>query len=309
MPLDFAKRRPRPFMPRASLLRLGSLLMGLVLVGGMMNSLRTPQTQARLAALFGGPPASQTPEQLEVRQRAATQLATKVDRKLLETFDDDTPFRDAESPAWFHLLVLARDTPAAEMSAASAGEVTYAQLLQQPRHYRGRVVTVTGLAHRIEPLAPGDNDHAIEVVHRVIVQPSGRGRLPFTCYCLELPEGYAVGETPRPVRLEGFFVKNLVYGHEEGLDKTPVIVAPTLTPLDGDSAATPVNETPGVSWMVATMVVMAVVVALFLWQAMKPPKPLPRIADAGPGDDPATVAAALRELATARDAHESEPAP
>lgn len=296
-------------MPRATLMRLGSLLMGLVLVGGIMSSLRTPETQYRLAVLFGGAAGGEPAEQVEARAQRGAKLAAKVDRQLLESLDDDTPFRDAETPAWFHLLELARDTPPTELSAASAGEIAYAQLLQQPRHYRGKVITVSGLAHRIEEITPAENDLGIDTLYRVIVQPGGNGRLPFTCFCLELPEGFSIEGTPRPVRIEGFFVKNLVYAHAEGLDKTPVIAARSLVALDTQVATSSADRSPSRAWMIAIVAAVAIGVALFLWQATRPPRPLPLVAALHDNDDPATVGAVLRELAEASEADQSEESP
>lgn len=292
-------------MSRGTVLRLGSMLMGLVLVGGMMSSLQTRETQARLGALFGGNPAVESPEQTADREARAAELLAKVDLQLLETLDDDTPFRQAEAEAWSHLLAVARETPLEEVRAASAGQITYAQLLAQPDYYRGRVITLVGLAHRVEKIDPISSDTEVGTRYRVIVQPSGTGRLPFTCYCLELPAGFAVGDSPRLVRIDGFFLKNLVYPHELGLDKTPVIVAKTLTDLEETSAPAP-SRAPSIGWIVATGAVMALVVALLLRQAVVGSRPLPRLARAAPGDDPATVVATLKELQETHEAEQGE---
>ena len=303
MAFDFSTRRPRPAMSRGTILRMGSLVMGLILVIGLMQSISSPRTVAQLGTIFGNGEAESRPTLTSAQQVEVEDLLAQVDQTLLEVLDDDKPFRPAETEAWYHLLVLARETPAEQLRQATVGPITYAQLLSQPDAYRGHVVSITGVAHRIESLPQDTNEHGISHVYEVIVQPGGTGKLPVTLHCLELPAGFETLDSPRPIRFDGFFFKNRVYGHVEGLDKTPVIIGKSFEPLDTSSASASDAAGPSVVRMVLIVGVVALLTGLLLRQALTLPKPLPR-GGATPDDDPTKVAATLRQLEAQAEATE-----
>ncbi len=296
MPLNFSNRQPRPALGPRTLLRLGSLVIGLVLIVGLMQSITSPRTVVRLGNVFGHGGDHSTMTSSPAQQAIGEELLAKVDHELLKTLDDDKPFRPAETEAWHHLLAIARDATPEQLHHASVGPVTYAQLISQPDQYRGRVVSISGLAYRIEAMDQKPNELGIAKVYEVIVQPSASSRVPVACHCLELPPGYEVGDTPRPIRFDGFFLKNRVYPHAQGLDKMPVIVARTFEPLD---AASPASQSPSqlsMPWMAALIGFMVLLVGWFLWQALSAPPPISRGVGSATDDDPQAVAAALQAL-------------
>lgn len=284
------------------LLRLGSLAAGLALIVLIMQSIRSPQSIARLDELFGAQDPSVSARGTESETVAARELATKVDRELLKSLNDDKPFRTAEAEAWYHLLAIARDTPKDQLKAASQGSVSYSQFMAQPGHYRGRVVSVSGLAHRVQLMHQDDNPHGITRVYEIVVQPGGTGNRSILYHCLELPPGLEEVTKPRPIRFDGFFLKNRVYGHDLGLDKAPVIVGSSFDLMDSYADDGPSREV-STPWMIGVAVMSALVVGALLRQALTIPRSVARGAGAPDSD---SVAAALRNLEEVEDPHPPE---
>lgn len=251
------------------------MVAGLVLIALMMQSVQSPQMEMRLAMLLQeeGPPASS--QTFAESRPAAEEWIERVDRELLKSINDDAPFRNDETGAWFHLWQLALESAPAELQQASEGPISYAQLMQQPDYYRGRVVTVRGIVHRIEQIPAAKNDLGIESIYLVWIQPGGTDRLPFQFCCLELPPGYSLGEMTRPVRGHGIFFKNRVYQHGEGIDKCPVLIARTFQDLSPPTREAAEDSSP-LLFPTTTLVValaIAVVVVLFIWRSAFVPSP------------------------------------
>ena len=144
----------------------------------------------------------------------------------LDGVQDNAVFLNSETAAWLATLSEAQQVSATEMENASVGKVAYAQLLQQPEVYRGRVVTIHGTALREERLKPTKNDLGINTYHRLIVAPDGGGEFPFFAYVLSLPEKFPRGnEIRQRVVVHGYFFKNYSYATDAGMSVAPVIVA------------------------------------------------------------------------------------
>ncbi len=139
---------------------------------------------------------------------------------------DNTYFRPEEREAWFKLFARLQAMDASQLAEAPLGEVTYAQLLQQPDVYRGQLVTLRGTVLREEVQQPAKNTLGIARYHRLWLRPQGGGQWPFVVYCLELPADFLRGDSLRAdVKLTGFFFKNWSYSYDEGLGLAPVVLA------------------------------------------------------------------------------------
>ena len=260
MALRFNKvRRPqntRGMVPSVPL-RLVSLVVGLAMVVVLMQMVESSSTREKLALLFGD---ARPVVDITEAELPPTSLEG-IDTTLLAEVEDNTPFRNEETEAWFHLIGIARDTPDELLESASLGPIVYAQLISQPKVYRGRVIEITGRARRIESFKPADNDLGIDQYFRVIIQPDRDALRPFTLYCLELPEGWAPGESlpnDGELRVEALFFKN--WPHNTGEDKlslSPTFVSRTVTAI---AYVTPPirGETSRPAWQV---ILLAAVVA------------------------------------------------
>lgn len=147
----------------------------------------------------------------------------------LDSIRDDTVFRQAEQDAWFNLLRLLRDHGNEELSAASIGRVGLVALLDQPRAYRGKLITVAGQARRaLYRSAPANRD-GIEGYYQVVLRPAGGPNTPLIVYCLQLPEKFPVSQDiAEDVVATGFFFKNCAYSTGKEIHSYPTIVARTL---------------------------------------------------------------------------------
>jgi hypothetical protein len=120
--------------------------------------------------------------------------------------------------------------------------VEYAQLADQPNVYRGKLVTVRGIARKITQEKPAENDLGIEAYYSVVIQPADGANWPIVVYCLELPEKVAPGDdSSLDVVVNGLFFKKLSYRWRDGLGIAPVIVANRLTTNVGAAAANDVS--------------------------------------------------------------------
>jgi hypothetical protein len=142
---------------------------------------------------------------------------------------DNTFFRAEENPAWFAILDKLRQTNSEELNRGAAGEVAYAQFLDQPDDYRGKVVTIRGTAMREETLDVPANGIGLQTYHRLVIRPTGGGVWPIIVYSLELPDQFPRGSDLREeVEVRGIFFKNWSYSWKEGLGLAPVILAKTV---------------------------------------------------------------------------------
>lgn len=228
-------------------LRLWMLVITLGLMIAAIRHLSRPETAENLDRLFLGqvpaiteePIATEEIEEIDDPLLKTTPrpdaLTANVDTAPLPTDDshsdlpgvrDNTYFRPEEREAWFDLFARLQTMDASQLAEAPLGEVTYAQLLQQPDVYRGQLVTLRGTVLREEVQQPAENTLGIASYHRLWLRPQGGGQWPFVVYCLELPTGFPRGESLRAkATITGFFFKNWSYSYDKGLGIAPVVLA------------------------------------------------------------------------------------
>jgi hypothetical protein len=218
------------------------------------------------------------PDRAEVAGDKPTPQIAEVSANELSAIKDNTYFRSEENPAWFALWKSVRDGEA--VSKVSASAVTYAQLLDQPDIYRGKLVTVHGTAMREESLDAPANEIGLEEYHRLIVQPEGGGNWPIVIYSWELPGKFPRGDGIRAeVSATGYFFKNWSYAWRDGLGLAPVIMAKSVAwtpeiasrkPMAKVSARTPAT-------VIAIAAGLAVLAGYFAWhQSRRSPVVTPR---------------------------------
>jgi hypothetical protein len=223
-------RRPvRNYPSRREPLPLLALFVPLALVILLMGRLRDPKTSTSIDAIFEVPPQA-SPEKLRVvadsLQPRSPEPLSGLRTELLTTIEDNTYFRTAEKDAWFHFFELMhKDTPGPNLGVP----VEYAQLVDQPNVYRGKLVTARGTARQITQEKPAPNDLGIDAYYRVVLQPADGASWPIIVYCLELPKGVSTGdELTLDVAVTGLFFKKLSYRWQDGLGIAPVVLAKSL---------------------------------------------------------------------------------
>ena len=249
-----SNRRPPNYLGRPLQWRLLALILGLGATLFLLNSARQPKTAKFLDRVFGPavedppisdaqirelvnslPPHSNPQDAFRlsasdgVKQATAAEYFRAVQPQLLESIRDNTYFRSVETEAWFHLLGILQKSLPEELAAASLGEVGYVQMVQQPHVYRGRLVTVCGTARRAEVVEVAENNIGLQTYYLLTVRPAGRQIWPIRIYCLELPDGFPLGEdVSASVIAHGFFFKNWSYQWEGGPGLAPILLARTV---------------------------------------------------------------------------------
>jgi len=228
--------------------RLWMLVISLGLVLAAMRHLEKPNTARRLEQLFTSQQsavATSTPEPVAPNVEVIVQGSEPAEEQKapsealppslpamdeivegLAQIKDNTYFRPAEQQAWFALFKELQQSDESQLLQESCGELSYAQLLQQPEVYRGRIVTIVGTVLREEIVKPAENQLGIDSYHRLTIQPEGGGQWPMVVYCLKLPSEFPRGEKLRAlVSVTGYFFKNWSYSHQDGLGLAPVVLA------------------------------------------------------------------------------------
>jgi len=264
-------------------------MVALGLVLAVMRQLDQPATVERLDELFGahqqsalephdeqtvaeiGPTKNATSNQFideSLNQSDDPPIAAEPDGIDLSAVQDKTYFRPEERSVWFALLGQLQQMDETQLADKSVGELTYAQLLQQPEVYRGRVVTLHGTVLREEPQQLDDNPLGLAEYHRLWIQPQGGGQWPFVVYCLRLPSGFPRGDAIRAkVQVRGFFFKNWSYPWEDGLGLAPVVLAdqPIWHPPAPRAAR---KQSSWQNWALAIIVACACAIGV-TWLAIK----------------------------------------
>ncbi len=282
MPLRFDNvRKPRPrLLPRSPAYRMASMCLAVVLVGGFMARLQSREAEVLIAAIFGGevepaakPQAAEGPGAEGGLESPVVdvQPLPPVDAEALAAISDNTYFRKAEAPAWFHLFGLLQEADGRDIAAASIGNVVHAQLAHQPTVYRGRIVSVVGEAVRIEPITPAANELGIETLYRITIRPAGGDLLPVLVYSLALPENFAPDKLPpHSAIFSGYFFKNQSYKNSVGVNIAPVILAKTFDA----KLITPSTEPDRPAWPIWNVIAAALACAtiVVVWILRRPAK-------------------------------------
>ncbi len=253
---DVFRRQPQP----ASHGKIIRLCAALLLVLFMMYRARDP---AVWAWMF--PPGQANVPAAGNQVPQATGDSHPLPTDLYDAVEDDTLFRAGDREPLVAALDWLQETPQAEIAASSAGQVAYAQLYQQPEHYRGEIVTVRGLLRQVstknrpitsvEPAAVVERDPSNEnstdgtgvpaevtpeddevaqaqapedrnTWYEFFLQPDDHPSEPIIIYGLNLPQGFPeAGRMRQPAQVTGVFYKRLVYSAASEPAIAPMILA------------------------------------------------------------------------------------
>jgi len=203
---------------------------------------------------------------------------------------DDSPYRSVESKAFFQILHLLEQADAAQL--ANATPVTYLQLYEQPKAYRGELVSVRGYVRAAWPQqAPGmpfssadgilggltaisgmactpGNEYGIKGYTEIWLQPRERLSEVMMLYVLDLPEGFPTGDSLKEeVTATGVFFKRIAYGAQGTYRTTPLLLTKTLQrELPPPPPADPKNNLPLFLVMSAVMLGLCIVVVIYVYR-------------------------------------------
>lgn len=243
-----------------------ALLLGLTVIERIWFPLKrerpAPAIDTALEAVRGRPPAGdEVVIEPEPEPFVAEADDLSADPRALGAVRDDTFFREADTDAWFQtwntLAAAGRDT----IAKAPAPRVSFAELFGQPRSFRGRLVRMKGVFHRVEELTAPANGYGIDRYWQGWLEPAGGPVSPVVVQFLKLPEGMPTGlKIHEPVEVAGYFFKRYAYNAADTIRVAPLIMAlePAWKPLP---PVTPGGTSLG-TWAIVTMA--ALVAATFL---------------------------------------------
>jgi hypothetical protein len=154
---------------------------------------------------------------------------------------------DLEIGAYCQILALAHFTSAKAFAKAARHDVTYAHLFNEPEHYRGQVVHVTGRLVRLRRFDPPDEARGAGVgdLYEGWIMTDRYGENPACVVFTDLPAGLKIGDDRRRsiegVRFDGYFYKRYRYKaydskkHNEFRD-APLLIGHTLSGPFGPAA-------------------------------------------------------------------------
>lgn len=223
--------------------------------GGIDNRLyATPQDDLSLDGFVISKPDSKPEEEADRRKG----YFPGVDPALLDAIRDNTTSSLGDLDCLLNLFDVLDKTDERKLRKASEGMVAYAQLFRQPGHYRGRLVTISGVVNRVNRLKLFENKYGIRQYYQVWLVPNDNRSAPVVIYCLRLPKGFPTGmKVSEKAEVTGFFFKRWVYSAEDALWIAPTILAKTLQ----WQKRPPMVEEPVVD---GRMLIVAVVVAVLL---------------------------------------------
>jgi len=267
----------------------------------------TNRTKPALSA-----PVDQQP--LTVAHRAALKdLQRVVDYLDLQQVEDFTiGFRHRELVSWNRLWEILKNTPQKKLEQSVLGPAKYLQLFRQPKHYRGKLLRIKGVAR-----AGYKSQRGIYVLG---VQLTGGPPDPVLVHLLELPEGFPnIADendqfNPRklnePVSVAGYFFKCLRYSTDmgTGAGEAPLVMAKTLSwkPAPSFSAKADNPQTPILIIGIVGVSLFAVAFAWWAWrssqstgrrEALAESEPFSSLAD----EDIPTVGESLQSLAESEE--------
>jgi len=149
--------------------------------------------------------------------------------------DDALISRSAERPIWFRLLERLSQASPDDLQRQSSGPIGYMQLFDQPRTYRGRIVTVRGTAVQAYRIDERYEETDVKGYYVFTLRPAGGPARPIIIYALELPTGFPAvgplssdGQTTtlnEELEFTGYFLKRMPYMARDGVNRAPLLLA------------------------------------------------------------------------------------
>jgi hypothetical protein len=191
-----------------------------------------------------------------------------------EPIRDNKPSSREEQPCTMALLNILQKTEIEKLRKASVGPTSYAQLFRQPKQYRGRLVTVSGLVRAAHRFELPKNEYGLKEYYQIWLYPFDSRATPIVVYCLELPKGFPRGKDfAEEAEITGFFFKRWAYFAGDVIRVAPTLLAKTL---EWRQRPAMLPKSPDGAWATLTVVaamLAAMLTAWFIYLRTKPPRP------------------------------------
>lgn len=195
-------------------------------------------------------------------------LQAAADARATRAVQDDTVWRSTDANLWFRLIEQLQTATPEQLTQRSTGLVGYLPLFKQSEFYRGKIVTIRGVARLAYRVDAPRNSLGVSEYAMLWVHPAGGPAAPIVVYALQLPAGFpAVPHRNRDsqtktlneeVEITGYFFKRWAYEARDGINTAPLLLtaAPRWQPSVAKSSGPPPASE------VASVVVGAAVIGL-----------------------------------------------
>ena len=167
--------------------------------------------------------------------KTVARLTLMLDQIMLNLVRDNSVWRAVERDALFRMFERLQRSSVEQLKADSIGVKGFLQLYEQPKVYRGKLVTVRGIARMAYHERARKNPLGIEGYYVFWIKPNGGPDSPIVIYALELPPGFPEvkdrdvdrGTTvlDEEVEFTGFFFKRWAYRARDGINTAPLVIA------------------------------------------------------------------------------------
>lgn len=194
-------------------------------------ALRSPPIDTTLAAARGPRPgAGEVLIEAEPEEVTAGVEPLSAAPAALAAVRDATFFRAAETNAWLQTWRTLESEDETTRRGAAASTPSFSELFGQPRSFRGRLVRLRGVFHRLEQVRAPANDDGIEDFWQGWLELDGGPANPVVVQCLRLPAGMPTGMNIRAAaEVVGYFFKNWAYAAADTVRVAPLVM--TREPL------------------------------------------------------------------------------
>jgi hypothetical protein len=204
----------------------------------------------------------------ELEIESLGRLQATLDELALADIRDDMVWRPAEQTAWFRIFEKLAAADERSLTAESVGEVGFVQLFRQPNEYRGRAVTVTGIAELAYHVQAPKNDVGVEGYYVFWLRPADGSDSPIVVYALETPEGFPSiaadqASLQEDVAFTGYFFKRWAYNARDGIRTAPLLLAKSPT-WQAPASRPSVLPSPGLA-ITGVLAVALLAIAIAQW--------------------------------------------
>ncbi len=211
------------------------------------------------------------------------ELQVVLDELAVNAIRDDSFWRPAEQDAWFRWFEQLQRVDPETLRAQSMGDIGFLQLFKQSDEYRGKLVTIHGVARLAYRVQAPANIHGIEDYVVYWVRPAAGPNSPIVVYALETPDGFPVVKDKdldrstttlrEDVTFTGFFFKRWAYPGQNGLQTAPLLLArgPDWSPAASRDQERALPSLAAAIGSVLGVLVLSVGLAMLAYRAGKTP--------------------------------------
>ncbi len=155
---------------------------------------------------------------------------TAIDPIILRDVVDNTlGVRISEADAFYRLLSHARLLPAEYLTKAARHDLTWDNLMADPKVHRGELVEIRGDLRRLSKIQASQNSYGVVEYYEAWIFTADSSSFPWRVVTAQIDPDLKLGDQQMtPVRVAGYFFKREGYDAAGGLRVTPLLIGKRL---------------------------------------------------------------------------------